>query len=274
MILDKDFYSIKYTVLDFETTGLSVKKDEFCEIGAVHIYNKNIQETFHTLVNPLKEISPQAQKINKITNDMVKNAPLTKDVLPDLIKFIGDSVIVAHNVFFDMEFLQNKLIKLNLPILTNTVVDTLTIARNENEFGKNNLEYVADRYGIKTINHHRALDDAITTAKIFLAYLEKFSNNGANCLRELPGVHEQYIPGISSQRKKFDTPFLDKLEKAINKGEKLKITYCDSKNQITHREVCPEFLNNKFLVAFCYLRYEKRNFRLDRIRQVKCLQKD
>lgn len=165
----------EFIVLDFETTGLSAEYDRVVEVAAIKFSDKEMVETFHTLVNPKRRIPTNSTKIHGITDSMVKRKPNIYDILPNLLDFIGDSTIVAHNARFDMSFLKNTCIryfKNENYHLGNKVVDTLKLSRNMfPDLHNHKLGTVAQHIAIKIENAHRSTDDAFATAQIYIEYL-------------------------------------------------------------------------------------------------------
>ena len=155
-------------VFDFETTGLNAENCNIIEIGAVKVINGVCVETFSTLVNPATEIPDEIQNITGITNTMVSNAPTIDMVLPDFYKFTQGSVLSAYNIAFDNKFLQinGKKLRLNF---NNEKIDALELARQKVVSLHNyKLGTVVKALGIVLEDAHRALNDAIATAKVFI----------------------------------------------------------------------------------------------------------
>lgn len=118
------------------------------------------------------KIPKEAYKISGISNDMVKKAPTIERALPELISFIGDNVLIAHNAPFDMKFLLYNAYKLNLQI-KNPVIDTLWLCgRLFPDLKNHKLPTVAKALKIPLESAHRSLDDAHATAEIFLRCIE------------------------------------------------------------------------------------------------------
>ena len=165
---NKAFKKRRFVVFDFETTGLSSATDKIIEIGAVRIENGDIKETFSTLINPGREITEEITKITGICNQMVKDAPTICKVIGDFYKFCYDCELVAYNSSFDMGFLHAAAMA-NSYYFDNKVIDALALARKANH-GTNNheLSTVLDRLKIKNDSAHRALSDALATAKLFI----------------------------------------------------------------------------------------------------------
>lgn len=90
-------------VLDTETTGLDFTKERIIEFAAVRLENGKVKEEFQTLINPQQHIRKSSIAIHGITEDMVKDAPTEAEVMPQIMEFIGEYPIVAHNAIFDYQ---------------------------------------------------------------------------------------------------------------------------------------------------------------------------
>ena len=177
-----------YTAFDTETTGLEPSKgDKIVAIGAVRIEKGKILKDaiFHTLVNPERPIPPQATKIHGITDEMVKDKPPLREVLPKFLTFCRDTVLVAHNAAFDLKFLEIEAEKLGLK-LDFPVVDTLFLSYGLfQEFEVHNLDSIAERLGIPVAGLHSALGDALLTAEIYLRLIPYLEKRGIKTLEDL-----------------------------------------------------------------------------------------
>lgn len=157
-----------YTVIDFETTGLSPNDSEIIEIGAVKLHGDTLEphNTFHSFVKPDNPISKRITSINKITNAMVDDAPHISKAIIELIDFIGDDCIVAHNAPFDMKFLANAAQSHGVSIRAKGYVCTLKMARSLLPLENHKLPTVAKHFGVE-YNPHRAVDDCVATGHVF-----------------------------------------------------------------------------------------------------------
>ena len=161
-----------FVVLDFETTGLSPTNDKIIEIGAVKLCDGTITDSFNTLVNPKRSIPQAATRVNGITDQMVKNAPYIENVLPELLRFIGDKVIVAHNASFDMKFLLVNAYDCGFEV-NNPVIDTLSLCRRlYPDIANHKLGTVANHLCISMNEAHRSLCDVTATASILLKCID------------------------------------------------------------------------------------------------------
>lgn len=172
---------LSVTVLDTETTGLDPDQgDEIIAIGAVRVVNGRIlrQESFDSFVRPRRAISERARSVHGISEDMLRGEPPIEDVLPRLHRFVEDTVIVGHNVAFDMRFFAAAGSRCNVAF-SNPVLDTLLLefAINANQQDKS-LEGIAQRLGLSVTGRHTALGDALSTAEIFIALIPLLAERG------------------------------------------------------------------------------------------------
>lgn len=155
-------------VFDFETTGLNADSCEIIEIGAVKVTNGVCSETFQTLVNPNQKLSQEITNITGINDEMLVFAPTLDKVLPDFHKFCQGCVLSAYNIGFDIKFLKNAGLKYRYKF-DNEQIDTLELARQKVASLPNyKLSSVVKALDITLVEAHRALNDAIATAKVFI----------------------------------------------------------------------------------------------------------
>ena len=152
-----------YTVIDLETTDVNVHKCEIIEVSAVRVRNNVITEQFSSLVKPSCTISRLITSITGITNDMVKNSPSIAVILPEYLEFIGDDIILGHNVAaFDRNIIAIQCEKLGLPPFMNDTLDTLNYARRcKLDVPNRRLTTLTQYFGISHEEAHRALADCI-----------------------------------------------------------------------------------------------------------------
>lgn len=180
------FNQLTYTVIDTETTGYSPKYAKLVEIAAVKVYpsyNIDFDNTFSSLINPEVDIPYNAYKIHKISYEMVKDKPLIHEVLPSLLSFSQDTVIVGHNVNFDIRFIENEAICCSLTTSFQQTLDTIKIAKKAIKgLSSYSLDSLIDYFDIEInlpkIDRHRALFDAMSTAIILKKCLEILQKQG------------------------------------------------------------------------------------------------
>lgn len=178
---------VTFCVLDLETTGGSAQGDAITEIGAVKVRGGEGQGTLQTLVNPGRAIPPQITLLTGISEAMVLRAPRIESVLPTLLEFIGDAVIVGHNVRFDLGFLNAALARDQRPRLANSSIDTCALARRllRDDVPNCKLDTLASRLRLDHRPTHRALDDALATADLLHVLIERAAGLGVTGLDDL-----------------------------------------------------------------------------------------
>ena len=184
---------VTFCVLDLETTGGNRETDRITEIGAVKVRGGQCLGTFQTLVNPGSVIPPSITLLTGITQSMVMQAPRIEQVLPTLQEFCGDSVIVGHNVRFDLGFLNAALERSRRTRFSNASLDTVALARRllRDEVPNCRLGTLASRFRLDHQPSHRALDDALATVDLLHLLIERaaaFGVLGLDDLQLLPGI--------------------------------------------------------------------------------------
>lgn len=185
--MEAALHAVPFCVLDLETTGATAANCEITEIGAVKYLGGELVGTFQTLVNPGTEIPPFITVLTGITQAMVIEAPAIGEALPAFLEFIGDAVIVGHNVRFDLSFLNAAAERLGYGRLGNRSVDTLGLSRRlvRSEVRNLKLSSLAAHFRAPHPPTHRALDDAKATAHIFWSLLERAGTLGVTHLDDL-----------------------------------------------------------------------------------------
>jgi DNA polymerase III subunit epsilon len=172
---------LAYTVFDTETTGLfPAQGDEIISIGAVRIVNLRLlrHETFEQLVDPRRPVSATSIRIHGIGPELLDGQPTIQEILPAFASFAEDTVLVGHNVAFDLQFLKLKEASAGVRF-SQPVLDTLLLSAVASpEHDHHSLEAMAARLGVSVIGRHTALGDAILTGEIFLRLLRLLTSQG------------------------------------------------------------------------------------------------
>jgi DNA polymerase III subunit epsilon len=178
---------LAYTVFDTETTGLNPSEgDEILSIGAVRIVNGRLlrRETFDQLVDPQRPVSPRSVSVHGISPQLLEGQPTIDDALPPFARFCEGTVLVGHNVGFDMRFLELKEaqtgVRLTQPVLDTLLLDAVAVPEEQDH----SLEAIAARLGVSVVGRHTALGDAILTGEIFLKQLRLLAAQGFVTLGE------------------------------------------------------------------------------------------
>ena len=173
--------------LDIETTGLDPKREAILEIGAVRFNGRRVEQEWSTLVNPGRRVPSFITQLTGISNQMVANAPPMSDVRAELQDFVGDAVIIGHNVRFDLSFLQRQRL-----FSYNETIDTYEMASvlmpNASRYGLGSL---ASQLVVPLPATHRALDDALVTHGVYMRLHDKALDLPLEVLADLVRLGEQ-----------------------------------------------------------------------------------
>jgi len=184
-LADRRLDELTFTVFDTETTGLDpAGGDRIVSLGAVRVVNGRVlrQETFERLVQPERSVPVASTTIHGITADMLEGQPTIDEVLRGFARFSEDTVLVGHNVSFDLQFL--KLAEPSAKVtLGQPALDTLLLHAALNpEHGDHTLEAIASRLGVSVVGRHTALGDALVTAEVFVALMALLRRKGIETL--------------------------------------------------------------------------------------------
>jgi DNA polymerase III epsilon subunit-like protein len=206
--------------------------------------------------------------VNGISDDDVLDAPKFAEIAKAVSDMLSDAVIVCHNASFDLGFVSSEMRRAGYAFKPGTVVDTLAIARNCFRFSSNSLSNIARALAISTPNAHRAMGDVLTTRGVLRRFVDELAGRGVQSLDDLLAAQGgvQFAPIM---RAADDVPLPPEIGEALSSGKRLFLKYLDASGKKSERWVTPQQVtglgNILYLVAFCHLRQEKRNFRLDRI---------
>jgi DNA polymerase-3 subunit epsilon len=160
-------------VFDTETTGLDpLRGDRLVEIGCIEMVNRFPSgQSFHRYINPERKMPAEAFGVHGLSDDFLKDKPRFADIVEELIAFVGDAPLVAHNALFDLGFLNAELERCGrAAIARERLVDTLILARRRNPAGPNRLDDLCTRYGVDNSRRskHGALLDAELLAEVYV----------------------------------------------------------------------------------------------------------
>ncbi|HLU34802.1 MAG TPA: exonuclease domain-containing protein [Thermomicrobiales bacterium] len=187
----------EFVALDVETTGLKPSRQRVIEIALVRYRDGQAESSFETLLNPERGIPEFITKLTTISNEHVREAPIFKDVAANVVEFIGDSLIIGHNVTFDINFLNAELGRVDLPELVNERLDTMGMAvRFLKPLRKPSLDRVADAVGLSPRKIHRAGDDARLTAEVAFRLVREAQRQGVKSLDQMKASARVVTPRV------------------------------------------------------------------------------
>lgn len=160
-------------VFDTETTGLSpANGDRLVEIGCVEMFNRvETGRTFHSYFNPGRSMPSEAEAVHGLSERFLSDKPAFEEMCEDLLEFIGDSPLIAHNAAFDFGFINHELGACGRPtVCTSRMIDTLTLARQKFPGAKHSLDALCTRFGVDRSLRikHGALIDAQLLAQVYV----------------------------------------------------------------------------------------------------------
>lgn len=185
----------EFVALDVETTGLKPGRQRIIEIAAIRYRHGLVERSFESFINPERGIPEFITKLTSITNEHVREAPTFAQVAEEIAEFIGDSLIVGHNVRFDIGFMNAELARVELPPLVNERLDTMGLAvRLLKSLRKPSLDRVAAAVGLSPRKIHRAGDDARLTAEVALRLVAEGARQGVTSIEQLKSAATVVAP--------------------------------------------------------------------------------
>lgn len=202
-----DFPS-SYVVIDIETTGLDPRYCDIIEIAAVKYSSGQKTDTFSTLIKPSEPIDEYITALTGITNEMLKNAPDISEGILNFYNFVGNDLLVGHNVNFDINFLYDNLEEFHNLILSNSFIDVMRVARKVLPDLKNHKQgTIAEHYKISISGAHRAAIDCETCFSCFEALRNDFLSSGGSMedFKVSNSRKELRAKDVSTDKSVFDT---------------------------------------------------------------------
>ncbi|MGG6432583.1 PolC-type DNA polymerase III [Anoxybacillus sp. D401a] len=195
---------IIFTVFDTETTGFNVATaDRLIEIGAVQVKGTTVleNETFHTYVNPCRDIPQVIVELTNITEEKVEHAPIAIEALQQFFDFVQQKrtvCFVGHYVSFDLFVMKHELRREKMKFRKPTFIDTLDlIGFIAPSYDMRDLERYAQAFGTRMYERHSAIGDALTTAYLFVELLQQFRLRGYETWGELLRATDSQMRSLS-----------------------------------------------------------------------------
>lgn len=225
----------RFVVIDVETTGNSPSKgDKIIQLAAVVIENDQITEKYSTYINPNKDIPLFIEQLTGITNDIVQDAPPFFEVAPKIKELLQNAYFVAHNVLFDLAFIQEELKNCGYQGFVGKKIDTVELSRillpTSDSF---KLNFLAKNFSFKHENPHQADSDAHVTAELLLALFAKLEQLPAQTIKKIRSItnvlhseideilydiYQRKLQGLNEDEKFFDF-YKEIAIKKVNKRE-------------------------------------------------------
>lgn len=177
---------LKFCVFDLETTGGNHKYDKIIEIGLIKVENLTISDELNFLINPQIEIPDFIQKLTSIKPEQLVDSPTIEEVIDQILEFMGDTILVAHNSSFDVPFFNSVLERAKRKQLSNRVICTNLMTKYLiPDIMNSNLGYMSRIFNISHDKAHRALEDARAASELLIKYLDFFINKNIRKINQL-----------------------------------------------------------------------------------------
>jgi len=204
--LNQEAKSLRYVVLDLETTGLSHTRDRIVSIAALRVVDGRIPlgDAFSSLLNPGRSIPPSSIRIHGIVPSMVAGAASFAEVLDQFLRYLGTDILVGYHVRFDLYFLDIYMKQHYGFPLQNLALDASLMCKKivtpqhmgsytRRHRGDPSLDAMAQHFDIEIEQRHTALGDALATAMIFQRILAELEKKGSGRLRNLLSVSSRLL---------------------------------------------------------------------------------
>ena len=179
---------MNYVAFDIETTGLNPKYEKIIELGAAKVRDGKVEDTFSTFINPGKSLPSRIVELTGICDTDVKSAPYIDEVLDDFLAFVGEDVLLGHNLLFDYSFVKKAAVN-QKKTFEKTGIDTLRIARRFlNDLESRKLGFLCEHYQIH-LDAHRALNDAMATHELYQILVREYGVKEPDTFQPKPLVY-------------------------------------------------------------------------------------
>ncbi|KEZ50687.1 ATP-dependent DNA helicase DinG [Metabacillus indicus] len=271
----------RFVVVDVETTGNSPKKgDRIIQLAAVVIEEGKIIDRFSSFVNPKKKIPSFIEQLTGITTEMVEHAPAFKEIADKVSSLLNDAYFVAHNVHFDLSFIQEELNRCGIQMFTGPILDTVELSRIVYPSADSyKLSELCRDLGIQHKNPHRADSDAEVTGELLIHILSRLSSLPAVTLHSLKRLSASFISDAEEMLEELETMSELRLKetKDIEVYRSVAVRKTDDTNEnpdqsgtekLPFNAFAEKLMNENGSVAAHFVQYEKRSEQVNMMKSV------
>ena len=194
-----------FTAIDVETTGLNPKTERMIEVGAVKVRGGKIVDQYESLINPGRKLEAKIIELTGITDEMLMEAPSPEEVMPRLLEFVGNDIMLGHSLMFDYSFIKRLAVNLKLWDVQSTSqgIDTLKIARHFlTDLESRSLPFLCKYFEIPH-KAHRAMEDAKATALLYEKLAEQFDDEDVFAPFKLIYRVKRETPATAAQKERL-----------------------------------------------------------------------
>ncbi len=186
--LETSVHAVEFVSFDVETTGLNGSNDHIVDLAGVRATVQENKDTFNTLVKP-PVLIPQdlSDRVHGITDEMVSRSPPIQECMFEFLDFIQGSILVGHNVFFDLSFINSALARMQEPLLEGFhLIDTVKVAQKAFPKAPNyKLETLVEYLQLKGSSFHRALEDSQHAMNLLRKCIDELGIMGELSIKEI-----------------------------------------------------------------------------------------
>lgn len=269
-ILDTPWTKLSFVAFDTETSGPYPIGNEIVEIGLVRWEGGREVASFNKLIHPRKPMGEEVIKIHGITNEMVANEPIMKDVIADVLNFIGDSILIAHHAPFDLGFLAWDLERFGYALPKRTSLCSSLISRKLIKGTENHkLQTLVKHLKIDAGPAHRAESDARACLNVSLHCFSLLGENAT--LKDLLKIQSKDLSWFNySMQQIRSNQHLKGLVESIEKDQNVEFVYLSGSIKGKTRKALPYGIvrnpDGDYLAALCLVDNQKKRFYLNSIR--------
>jgi len=267
-----------FVAFDVETTGLLPGVDRIVELAAVAFQGEAVLASYQQLVDPGMPMPREASQVNGIQDDMLRGCPSVQEALPEFLRVMSQGTPIAHNAPFDVAFVAREIERTGCRFPSGLVLDTRRLARRAfpGRFAYG-LQALAGDLRLPTCGAHRALADAHTCRLLFRASVRELARRQCGPAEAIETA--AFLATLSGPALSFGPQALapgrhaEAIQEAIGARQTVEIDYLNACGASTTRRIYPlsfQRLGGSMAVhAFCFLRNDRRTFRLDGIQSVR-----
>jgi DNA polymerase III epsilon subunit family exonuclease len=271
LLRNLDDWDSYFVAFDTETTGLWAPSNRIVELGAVRFtLNHDRTEIFSSLIRSELPIPPEVTRIHGITDEMIYDAPLIEEILPQFFQFCGPAVLVAHNAPFDISFVRCEADRVKVDCPRNPILDTVVMYRQIHpNLHSYSLLALSENFRLAESQKHRALADA----EMVMNLIRNASAKGESMKDPVKWLSQFTYHKFSDWGGEIAElpPRFAELQGAALEELRLSISYRNGSGQMSHRNVQPRRVyllrGTYYLIAFCEHAQAERTFRCDRIEE-------
>ena len=191
-------FPLDFTIIDVGTTGYDPEWDELIEIGALRVRDGKVIDEYITLIKPNNKIDDFVINKTGITNEMLKDAPMPNTVLKNFYEFIGQDILVGHNINFHINFIYDYLLETNNLYLSNNFIDVMRISRFLfQDFENHRLLTLCNNFNTDHKPNHRSTDDCYSVFEVFNCLKTYIKKNNIDYLKF--GKKKKSSPGLKAK---------------------------------------------------------------------------